>query len=54
MGDAFVRELEWSKMTIRLVDKIDTGEHAEDHTVAKLTGETLRTLLGILVRDFYR
>ncbi|BDD60454.1 hypothetical protein MAP00_005580 [Monascus purpureus] len=48
VGDAFVRELEWSKMTVRLVDKIDAKDDADDHTLAKLTGETLRTLYKCL------
>lgn len=47
-----MRELEWSKMTLRLVEKSDTKDDADDHTIGKLTGDTLRTLLSILVNIF--
>ncbi|KAJ9289367.1 hypothetical protein DTO021C3_3193 [Paecilomyces variotii] len=42
-GDAFVRELDASKITLRLVEKTDK-EGDDNHTIAKLTGETLPTL----------
>ncbi|CAL5869238.1 uncharacterized protein PFLUO_LOCUS3466 [Penicillium psychrofluorescens] len=48
IGDAFVRELEFSKITLRLVRKDDTKESNDEHTVAKLTGDTLSTLQRIL------
>ncbi|KAJ5806811.1 Tricalbin [Penicillium riverlandense] len=48
IGDAFVRELEFSKITLRLVDQGDTKENSDEHTVAKLTGDTLPTLQRIL------
>ncbi|KAJ5707921.1 hypothetical protein N7488_007722 [Penicillium malachiteum] len=48
IGEAFVRELEFSKLTLRLVNKDDPKDSSEDHTVAKLTGDTLPTLQRIL------
>ncbi|KAJ5580223.1 Tricalbin [Penicillium hispanicum] len=48
IGEAFVRELEFSKITLRLVSKDDPKDSSEDHTVAKLTGDTLPTLQRIL------
>ncbi|KKK26384.1 hypothetical protein ARAM_006295 [Aspergillus rambellii] len=47
IGDAFVRELEFSKITLRLVEKHNSKDD-DDHTVAKLTGDTLSTLQRIL------
>jgi Ca2+-dependent lipid-binding protein len=49
IGEAFVRELEFSKITLRLVNKDDPKDSSEEHTVAKLTGDTLPTLQRILV-----
>lgn len=49
IGEAFVRELEFSKITLRLVNKNDPKDSSEEHTVAKLTGDTLSTLQRILV-----
>ncbi|KAJ5096343.1 Tricalbin [Penicillium alfredii] len=48
IGEAFVRELEFSKITLRLVRKGDPKDSSEEHTVAKLTGDTLPTLQRIL------
>lgn len=48
IGEAFVRELEFSKMTLRLVHKNDPHDSSEENTVAKLTGNTLTTLQHIL------
>ncbi|RAK77104.1 putative membrane bound C2 domain protein (vp115) [Aspergillus fijiensis CBS 313.89] len=48
VGDAFVRELEFSKITMRIIDKKDTKDESDDHTIAKLTGDTLSTLQRIL------
>lgn len=48
IGEAFVRELEFSKITLRLVNKNDPKDSSEEHTVAKLTGDTLSTLQRIL------
>lgn len=46
-----MRELEFSKMTLRLTtNKSDSKDADEDHIVAKLTGDTLPTLQRILVR----
>jgi len=40
-----VRELDFSKITLRIIEHIDKkGEADEDHVVAKLTGQTLDTL----------
>ncbi|KAL4897475.1 C2 domain-containing protein [Aspergillus ambiguus] len=48
IGDAFVRELEFSKITLRIVDKSNAKDDSEEHTVAKLTGDTYSTLQRIL------
>jgi Ca2+-dependent lipid-binding protein len=48
VGEAFVRELEFSKITLRLVSKDDPKDSSEEHTVAKLTGDTLPTLMRML------
>ncbi|KAK2756132.1 hypothetical protein FQN54_005540 [Arachnomyces sp. PD_36] len=51
IGDAFVRELDASKITLRLVEKTDTkGEEGSDHAIAKLTGPTLPTLKQCLYK----
>ncbi|KAK2790498.1 hypothetical protein FQN52_005515 [Onygenales sp. PD_12] len=51
VGDAFVRELEVSKITLRLVEKTDkTGEEEGDHAIAKLSGPTLPTLQQCLYK----
>lgn len=42
MGDAFIRELDMSQLTLRLVEK--SSEKDEKRVLAKLTGETLSTL----------
>lgn len=40
-----VRELDFSKITLRIIEHIDKkGENDEDHVIAKLTGSTLDTL----------
>lgn len=52
VGDAFVRELEFSKLTLRLVDKENARDDSNEHTVAKLSGDTFTTLQRILVRAF--
>ena len=52
-GDAFVRELDVSKITLRLKEKQDRkgdNDHDNDHTVAKLQGNTLDVLQKCLVR----
>lgn len=51
IGDCFIRELEFSKLTIKIKEK--GGKQGEDdkndHTLAKLTGNTLDTLKQCLV-----
>ena len=50
VGDAIVRELDFSRITLRIMKKVDKkGEGSEDHVVAKLTGSTLDTLRRCLV-----
>lgn len=45
VGDAMCRELDFSKITLRLIEHVDKkGEGDEDHVIAKLTGGTLDTL----------
>jgi hypothetical protein len=45
-----VRELDFSKITLRIIEHIDKkGENDEDHVIAKLTGNTLDTLRRCLV-----
>lgn len=52
VGDAFVRELEFSKITLRLVDKTDKkGDEEHEHAIAKLSGPTLATLQQCLVSN---
>ncbi|KAJ0420392.1 C2 domain-containing protein [Aspergillus carlsbadensis] len=47
IGDAFVRELEFSKITLRIVEKLNAKDD-DEHIVAKLTGDTYSTLQRIL------
>lgn len=47
IGDCFVRELDFSKITLRLREKGDhkgDEKNDKDHTIAKLSGNTLDTL----------
>lgn len=55
-GDAFVRELDVSKITLRLKQKHDKKGDADqdEHTIAKLHGSTLDILQRCLVRVFAR
>ncbi|KAL3479044.1 hypothetical protein BJX99DRAFT_89862 [Aspergillus californicus] len=48
IGDAFVRELEFSKITLRIVEKLNAKGDDDEHVVAKLTGDTFSTLQRIL------
>jgi Ca2+-dependent lipid-binding protein len=49
-GDAVVRELDLSRITLRLVEKQDKkGEGEEEHLEAKLQGDTLQVLQKCLV-----
>ena len=55
IGDAMVRELDMSKITLRLREKQDKkGEAHEESTVAKLQGPTLPTLQKCLVSSVRR
>ena len=50
MGDTMVRELDFSKITLRIIEHIDNkGDGDDDHVIAKLTGNTLDTLRNCLV-----
>ncbi|KAH6671447.1 C2 domain-containing protein [Halenospora varia] len=44
IGDCFVRELDFSKITLRIRDKDAKKHEDKDYTIAKLTGNTLDTL----------
>jgi hypothetical protein len=45
-----VRELDFSKITLRIIEHIDNrGDGDDDHVIAKLTGNTLDTLRNCLV-----
>lgn len=49
IGDCFVRELEFSKLTIRLREKGEAKEDSHDKVVAKLAGNTMDTVKQCLV-----
>ncbi len=50
IGDCFVRELDFSKITLRIREKGESkGDEKKDHTIARLTGNTLDTLKQCLV-----
>ncbi|KAF2032834.1 tricalbin [Setomelanomma holmii] len=45
VGDVMVRELDFSKITLRIIQHINKdGDGDEDHVIAKLTGNTIDTL----------
>ncbi|KAK3942201.1 tricalbin-3 [Diplogelasinospora grovesii] len=45
IGDCFIRELEFSKLTIKVCERSDKQEEGQkQHTLARLTGNTLDTL----------
>ncbi|RAR10473.1 membrane bound c2 domain-containing protein [Stemphylium lycopersici] len=45
VGDTMIRELDFSKITLRIMEHIDNdGEDHGDHVIAKLTGNTIDTL----------
>ncbi len=53
-GDAMVRELDVSRITLRLTEKTDNkGQGDKDNIIAKLTGETLLTLQKCLVSNVH-
>jgi len=50
-GDAFVREIEMSRIALRVTEKTDaSGKKEDEHTIAKLTGSTLTTLQQCLYK----
>jgi Ca2+-dependent lipid-binding protein len=50
IGDCFIRELEFSKLTIKVSEKTDKqGDNHKEHTLARLSGNTLDTLKQCLV-----
>lgn len=50
VGDAMVRELDLSRITLRLVEEVDKkGDGGDDHVKAKLVGNTLDVLRRSLV-----
>ncbi|KAF1350242.1 C2 domain-containing protein [Delphinella strobiligena] len=52
VGDAMIRELDLSKITLRLVEEVDNrGEDDEKHVKAKLTGNTLDVLRRCLYQE---
>jgi Ca2+-dependent lipid-binding protein len=51
IGDCFIRELEFSKLTIRLREKGDSKDDPSDNIIAKLTGNTLDTVRQCLVSN---
>ena len=49
-----IRELDFSKITLRIIEHIDKdGENDEDHVIAKLVGNTVDTLRRCLVSTFF-
>jgi hypothetical protein len=48
-GDAMVREIDVSQITLRLREKSEQKGTGEEVTLAKLTGDTLGTLKQCLV-----
>lgn len=49
-GDAMVRELDISRITLRLMEKEDKKGGDDEHVFAKLSGDTLSILQQCLVR----
>jgi Ca2+-dependent lipid-binding protein len=51
MGDCMIRELEFSRLTIKICEKTDkqNEDKKQDHTLARLSGNTLDTLKQCLV-----
>lgn len=52
IGDCFIRELEFSRLTIKVAERSDKRDDNEHHTLARLTGNTLDTLKQCLVSKF--
>lgn len=55
IGDCFIRELDFSKLTIRLRQKVNEkgGDQKKDQTFARLAGNTIEVLKQCLVRSYY-
>jgi Ca2+-dependent lipid-binding protein len=49
IGDCFIRELEFSKLTIKISERTEKQDDHKEHTLARLTGNTLDTLKQCLV-----
>lgn len=50
VGDTMIRELDFSKITLRIIEHVDKdGDGDDDHVIAKLTGNTIDTLRRCLV-----
>jgi Ca2+-dependent lipid-binding protein len=50
VGDTMIRELDFSKITLRIIEHVDNdGDDHDDHVIAKLTGNTIDTLRTSLV-----
>jgi len=50
VGDTMIRELDFSKITLRIIEHVDKdGDGDDDHVIAKLTGSTIDTLRRCLV-----
>jgi Ca2+-dependent lipid-binding protein len=50
VGDTMIRELDFSKITLRIIEHVDSdGDDHDDHVIAKLTGNTIDTLRTSLV-----
>jgi Ca2+-dependent lipid-binding protein len=49
MGDCFIRELEFSRLTIKVSERTDKQDGGNEHTLARLSGNTLDTLKQCLV-----
>ena len=54
VGDAMVREMEFSKITLQITGEADQkGEGKESRVKAKLVGNTVETLRRCLVSSLY-
>jgi Ca2+-dependent lipid-binding protein len=49
IGDCFIRELDFSKLTIKVRERGENSDGGKDRTLARLTGNTLDTLKQCLV-----
>jgi Ca2+-dependent lipid-binding protein len=54
IGDCFIRELEFSKLTIKVSERTDKQEEDnKQHMLARLSGNTLDTLKQCLVSEMF-